>query len=54
MKTGIAEHFLSPFNQKMTEVNQKMKSNFYTKIPEYARDYKKEYLCIIGIDKIEN
>ena len=51
MKTGIAEHFLSPFNQKMTEVNQKMKSNFYTKIPEYARDYKKEYLFIRGLNK---
>ena len=44
-------HFLSPFNQKMTEVNQKMKSNFYTKIPHYARDYKKEYLFIIGLNK---
>ena len=51
MKTGIVAHFLSPFIQKMTEVNQKMKSNFYTKIPEYARDYKKEYLFIIGLNK---
>ena len=48
---GIAEHFLSPNNQEMTEVNQEMKSNFYTKIPEYAREYKREYLFIIGMNK---
>ena len=35
----------------MTEVNQRMESNFYTKIPEYARDYKKEYLFIRGLNK---
>ena len=44
-------YFFSPFNQKMTEVNQKMKSNFYTKIPHYAREYKKEYLYIRGLNK---
>ena len=49
MKTGIEHHFLSPINQKITEVNQRMKSNFYTKIPEYAKNFKKEYLFIIGI-----
>ena len=47
----FAAHFFSPFNQKMTEVNQKMKSNYYRKIPHYARDYKKEYLFIRGINK---
>ena len=51
METGILAHFLSPINQEMTEVNQRMKSNFYTKIPEYAREYKKEYLFIRGINK---
>ena len=51
METGIVAHFLSPINQKMTEVNQRMKSNFYTKIPPYARDYKKEYLYIRGLNK---
>ena len=43
--------FSSQNNQEMTEVNQKMKSNFYTKIPEYAREYKREYQFIRGINK---
>ena len=51
MKTGILDHFLSPINQEMTENNQRMKSNFYTKIPEFARHYKKEYLYIRGLNK---
>ena len=51
MKTGIEHHFFSPINQKITEVNQRMKSNFYTKIPPYAKNFKKEYLFIRGINK---
>ena len=51
MKTGIEHHFFRPINQKITEVNQRMKSNFYTKIPPYAKNFKKEYLFIRGINK---
>ena len=42
MKTGIAEHF-------STAPLFKFKSN--NKIPEYAKNYKKEYLYIRGLNK---
>ena len=52
MKTGILDHFSSRFNQEMTRNNQdfnhqncvKLTNN---KIPEYAQNYKKEYLEFI-------
>ena len=55
----IVAHFSSLNNQKMTENKQEMGSFFHSsncikttnKIPEYAKNYKKEYLFIRGINK---
>ena len=41
---GSLEQFSSPNKQKMIENNQK-------KIPEYAKDFKREWLCIRGLNK---
>ena len=43
-------HFSTPLQ---TELIGKMTENANNKIPHYAREYKKEYLYIIGINKIE-
>ena len=47
METIRLAQFLSPINQEMTEINQKKTY----KIPEYAKDYKNEWLFIRGINK---
>ena len=44
IEMGVATHF--------SHVQNLIKSN--NKIPHYARDYKKEYLFIRGLNKIEN
>ena len=44
------EHFSTPLQ---TELMGKMTENANNKIPEYAREYKKEYLFIRGLNKIE-
>ena len=48
MKTGISEHFSTT---SQTELIGKMTENANNKIPEYARDYKREYQFIRGINK---
>ena len=48
MKTGILDHFSTPYQR---ELIGKMTENENNKIPEYAREYKKEYLFIRGINK---
>ena len=48
---GSLAQFFSQNNQEMTEVNQRNESNFYTKIPEYAKEYKREYQFIRLINK---
>ena len=48
MKTGIATHFTTTYQR---ELIRKMTENANNKIPHYARDYKKEYLYIIGLNK---
>ena len=48
MKTGIATHFSTTYQR---ELIRKMTENANNKIPHYARDYKKEYLYIIGLNK---
>ena len=47
MEMGSLAQFSSPFKQEMTEINQKKIS----KIPEYAREYKREWQFIRGINK---
>ena len=56
MKTGIEHHFSSRFNQEMTRDNQDFNhqncvKSTNNKIPQYAQNYKKEYLYIRGINK---
>ena len=48
MKTGIVAHFSTPYQ---TELIGKMMENENNKIPEYATNYKKEYLLIRGLNK---
>ena len=48
MKTGIATHFSTTYQR---ELIGKLTENANNKIPHYARDYKKEYLYIIGLNK---
>ena len=48
MKTGILEHFSTPYQR---ELIRKMTENANNKIPEYAREYKREYQFIRGINK---
>ena len=48
MKTGISEHFSTT---SQTELIGKMTENANNKIPEYAREYKREYQFIRGINK---
>ena len=48
MKTGIAGHFSTT---SQTELIGKMTENANNKIPEYAREYKREYQFIRGINK---
>ena len=48
MKMGILEHFSTP---SQTELIGKMTENANNKIPEYAREYKREYQFIRGINK---
>ena len=48
MKTGILEHFSTPYPR---ELIRKMTENANNKIPEYAREYKREYQFIRGINK---
>ena len=54
-KMGILAQFSSQINQKMTENNQNFNPQNCikrtNKIPEYAREYKREYQYIIGINK---
>ena len=45
---GILEHFSTP---SQTELIGKMTENANNKIPEYAREYKREYQFIRGINK---
>ena len=51
IEMGSLAQFFSQNNQEMTEVNQRNESNFYTKIPEYAKEYKREYQFIRLINK---
>ena len=48
MKTGIATHFSTT---SQTELIGKMTENENNKIPYYAREYKREYQFIRGINK---
>ena len=48
MKTGIATHFSTTYQR---ELIGKLTENANNKIPHYARDYNKEYLYIIGLNK---
>ena len=48
METGILEHFSTPYQR---ELIGKMMENENNKIPECAREYKKEYLFIRGLNK---
>ena len=48
MKTGILAHFSTPYQR---ELIGKMTENKNNKIPEYATNYKKEYLYIRGLNK---
>ena len=48
METGILAHFSTPYQR---ELIGKMTENENNKIPEYAREYKKEYLYIRGLNK---
>ena len=48
MKTGISEHFSTT---SQTELIGKMTENANNKNPEYAREYKREYQFIRGINK---
>ena len=48
METGIATHFSTPYQR---ELIGKMTENENNKIPEYAREYKREYQFIRGINK---
>ena len=48
MEMGIAASFSSP---SQTELIGKMTKNENNKIPEYAREYKREYLFIGGLNK---
>ena len=48
MKTGISEHFSTT---SQTELIGKMTENANNKIPEYAREYKREYQFIRGLNK---
>ena len=45
---GILGHFSTPYQR---ELIGKMTENENNKIPEYAREYKKEYLYIRGLNK---
>ena len=45
---GILRHFSTPYQR---ELIGKMTENENNKIPEYAKDYKKEYLYIRGLNK---
>ena len=45
---GILEHFSTPYQR---ELIGKMTENANNKIPHYAREYKKEYLYIRGLNK---
>ena len=45
---GILAHFSTP---SQTELIGKMTENAINKIPEYAREYKREYQFIRGINK---
>ena len=45
---GILRHFSTPYQR---ELIGKMTENANNKIPEYAREYKKEYLYIRGLNK---
>ena len=47
MKTGISEHFSTT---SQTELIGKMTENANNKIPEYAREYKREYLFVKGLN----
>ena len=48
MKTGIVSHFSTT---SQTELIGKITENGNNKIPEYAREYKREYQFIRGINK---
>ena len=48
METGIATHFSTT---SQTELIGKMTENANNKIPVYAREYKREYQFITGINK---
>ena len=45
---GFAAHFSTPLQ---TELIGKMTENANNKIPEYAKDFKKEWLYITGINR---
>ena len=67
MKTGSSQHFKTHFSEfqrtfspppptphsppSQTELIGKMMENTNNKIPEYAREYKREYQFIIGLNK---
>ena len=48
IEMGILEHFSTPYQR---ELIGKMTENANNKIPHYAREYKKEYLYIRGLNK---
>ena len=51
IEMGVVSHFSTPYQR---ELIGKMTENENNKIPHYAREYKKEYLFIRGLNKIEN
>ena len=48
MKTGSLTSFSTPYQR---ELIRKMTENANNKIPEYAKEYKREYLFIRGLNK---
>ena len=48
IEMGSVAHFSTPYQ---TESNGKMIENKNNKIPQYAKDYRNEYLFVIGINK---
>ena len=52
MKTGISEHIKTPISGfERTLFPPSQTENRNNKIPEYAREYKREYQFIIGLNK---
>ena len=45
---GFVAHFSTPYQR---ELNGKMTENKNNKIPQYAEEYRNEYLFVIGINK---